>query len=258
MFVVLSKILFFLIQPFTWVIALLIYSFYAKSPKRRKKLRLTCLILLLFFGNNFIANEVMNLWEVSPKLIKDLPKQPYDVGIVLTGVTNSGKKPYDRVHFNKGADRVTQTVQLYKLKKIKKILVTGGTGRLTGVIRQEAPLLKKVLIDCGVDKNDIMIEPNSRNTYENALFSTDTLKKLYPEEKTKYLLITSAFHMRRSVACFKKQGLNVTPYSVDYYTSERKWTPDQWLIPQAGAFFRWKVLLKEWVGYIVYDMTGRI
>ena len=211
---------------------------------------------MLFFGNNFIANEVMNLWETSPTLISELPKEPYDVGIILTGVTNSGKEPYDRVFFNKGADRVMHAVQLYKLGKLKRILVTGGNGRITGVIRKEAPLLKKVLIDCGVPANKILIESKSRNTYENALFTSDTLKKLYP--KGKFLLITSAFHMRRSKACFDKQNLPVTTYSVDYYSSERKWTPDEWLIPQAGAFLRWNVLFKEWFGYIIYDITGKI
>lgn len=211
---------------------------------------------MLFFGNNFIANETMNLWEVRPVLIKNLPKEPFDVAIILTGVTNSGKEPYDRVHFNKGADRVTHAVQLYKLGKIKRILVSGGTGRLTGVIKQEAPLLRKVLIDCGVNEKDIMIESRSRNTYENALHSSDTLKKLY--KNGRFLLITSAFHMRRSQACFKKQNLEVTPYSVDYYSTERKWTPDEWLIPKAGAFLRWNVLLKEWIGYTAYALTGKL
>ncbi len=198
----------------------------------------------------------MLLWEVQPTELKSIKNEHYDVAIILTGVTNSGKEPYDRVFFNKGADRVTHTVQLYKLGKVDKILVTGGNGRLTGVIRKEAPLLKQVLIDCGVPDKDIMIESESRNTYENALFSSDTLRKKYPNGK--FLLVTSAFHMRRSLACFEKQNFKVTPYSVDFYSTERKWTPDEWLIPKVGAFLKWGVILKEWIGYIAYDLTGKI
>lgn len=198
---------------------------------------------------------MMMLWETDPIEIKNLPKQAYDVGIILTGVTNNDKAPYDRVFFNKGADRVTHTVQLYKLKKIKKILVSGGSGKLIGTIRKEAVMLEKVLLDCGVPQKDIMIESNSRNTYENAKFSTDTLNQLYP--KGNFLLITSAFHMPRSLACFEQQGLKVDPYPVDYYSTERKWTPDQWLIPNVGGFYKWSILLKEWTGFIAYKLTGK-
>src|SRR5690606_14661246 len=156
----------------------------------------------------------------------------------------------DRVYFQKGADRLLHTVQLYKLGKIKNILITGGSGLVIG--RQtaaEADQLKSVFLYCGIPEKDILIENQSRNTRENALFTRRTIDSL--RLPGKFLMITSAFHMRRAEGCFKKVDLDVDIFPVDYYTKKRKFTPNILLIPSEGAMGKWATLIHEVTGYLV-------
>src|SRR5262245_8006576 len=120
MFFILSKTIDFLAMPFTWVIVLVVASALVRNSKLKQRLLWTAVVLLVFFSNNFIANEAMHAWEIDTV--------PYDkvthheLAIVLTGATLPDRFPRDRVYFSRGADRVTHTVQLYKLGKISRIL----------------------------------------------------------------------------------------------------------------------------------------
>ncbi len=120
MFFILSKTLSFLVMPFTMVCLLVLASLLIKNKRWKKLCFWTGLVLMFFFSNDFIANEMMRAWEVKTTAYSDM--QPRALGIVLTGVTMSDLRPDDRVYFHRGADRVTHTVQLYKLGLIAKIL----------------------------------------------------------------------------------------------------------------------------------------
>src|SRR5690606_15922352 len=105
MFFYLSQFLSFLVMPLTLVILLFLSGMIFSH--RRVVLWLG-FALLLFFSNLFLANYVMYLWEPEYKGIDDLPE--FEIGIVLTGVTNLNKTAHDRTFFNKGADRATHAV----------------------------------------------------------------------------------------------------------------------------------------------------
>ena len=106
----------------------MIVSLVLRNARWKKRLFWCSFALLLFFSNEFIANEVMRAWEIDATPYATM-QEPYTWGIVLTGVTNNDQEPADRVYFSHGADRVTHTVELYKKGLIKKILITGGEGR---------------------------------------------------------------------------------------------------------------------------------
>src|SRR6185295_19056991 len=110
------------------------------------------------------------------------------------------------VYFGRGADRVTHTVQLYKLGLIQQILVSGGSGLLVREEEPEANKFKRAMVMMGVPDSVIMLENQTRNTYESAVAVRPMLDSLHMEAKD-CLLITSAFHMRRSLACYRKAGL---------------------------------------------------
>lgn len=253
MFFILSKTLYYISMPLVWISVLLLAAVISRNQQKRKKMLGGAFILVIFFSNNFIANEMMLLWEKEPSSIESLPV--YETGIVLTGITNTYKQSEDRVFFQKGADRLLHAVQLYKLGKIKTILISGGSGTIVGTASQpEADQLKSVFLYCGVAEKDIIIENKSRNTRENALFTKHTMDSL--DVKGKYLLITSAFHMRRAEGCFQKAGLHPDTFPVDFYTINRRFTPDHILIPAESALFKWSVLIHEMVGYMVYKLLG--
>ena len=251
MFFYLSKTLYFLAMPVTLIIvALLLSAFYQKY---RKQLFWLGMGLFFLFTNLFLGNALIRWWEDKPVAIDSLPK--YGVGIVLGGIT-SDKEPRDRVHTSGAADRILHAVQLYRLGKIDKILVSGGTGKIIADEVKEATLLKRLLLLSQVPEEDILIEDNSRNTHENALFSQRILREKAPDQS--YLLITSAFHMPRAKACFDKVGLEVDTFSVDFRSDEHKFTPDVLFIPSSAAIGNWEIIIREILGMAAYKVSGYI
>jgi uncharacterized SAM-binding protein YcdF (DUF218 family) len=254
MFFALSKILNFLTNPLVFVFGFFLLAIFLKKPAWKKRCFWIAFSLLIFFSNDFIANEMMRAWEIPVTPYAEIKKK-YDWGIVLTGVTYNDKQPDDRVYFQHGADRVVHTVELYKMGIIKKIMISGGTGRLITVERKEADDLFKAMKLMGVPEQDMAIENESRNTYESAV---NVKKILQDEPDGEYLLITSAFHLRRSAACFRKAGFEVDIFSTDFYTHPRYFTPDVFLIPRAEAIMVWQKLFKEWTGMGAYKVAGYI
>lgn len=253
MFFLLSKTLFYLLMPMTWIVGLLVAAVWVGNERRRKRLIVAATILLFVFGNNFLVNEAFSAWEIPATPIAKLPGT-YDVGIVLTGITNIEQTPRDRVYFNKGADRLLHALQLYRMGKIRHILITGGSGNVVGSQESEAEELASVLRLCGVPKRAITLENKARNTRENALFSAAILRQQFTNKS--YLLITSAFHMRRAEGCFTQARVPVTVFSTDFYTQPRKFTPDRLLIPSESALSKWYVLCHEILGYVMYRVMG--
>lgn len=240
-------------MPLIWIVILLTYSLITKNPSRRKRSIIVTLSLVLFFGNEFIINEIFSVWEKKPIPMNEVPDS--QMAIVLTGVTNTEKESSeDKVFFQKGADRVLHTVQLYKAGKIKKIIISGGSGKIfeKGIIESEQ--LKKVFLYCGVPDSIMIIENESRNTRENAMYSKKILDSLQTKEEP--LLVTSAFHMRRSEGCFEKVGVKTRIYPVDIYTHDRSFKLNKLIIPSESAFSKWALLIHEVLGYIVYKLVG--
>jgi uncharacterized SAM-binding protein YcdF (DUF218 family) len=234
---------------------LFIVSVVIRNLKWKKRLFWTAFGMLIFFSNEFIANEAMRAWEIPTRPFHNMPK--FKLGIVLTGATISGLQPDDRVYFHRGADRVTHTVQLYKLGLIEKILISGGSGKLVGEAEPEANKFKKVMMLMEVPEEDILIENETRNTAESAIEVRKILDQLgyRPQD---CLLITSAFHMRRSLAVYEKAGLALQSFSTDFYAHHRSFYLDVLIIPQLEAIGKWHKLAKEWVGMAAYKLAGYI
>jgi len=245
MFYIASKLLTFLIKPIIWVLILLICSLIFKS-KRKKILYITFFSFYLF-TNSFIADSCSRLWEI-PRFH---PTETYDVGIVLGGIAD-----YDKItkahNFNKHADRIIDTQQLYHQGKIKKILISGGNGVLFNDGYIEANAMRDYLLLNQIPSEDILIENTSRNTKENAFNSAKILKKEYPNGKI--LLITSANHMRRAQFCFEKANIKTTAFPTDCTTSYTNFSIEYLFLPRVDAFEVWEDLIHEWIGYIVYKI----
>ena len=235
------------------VISWLVSIFISKSPWK-KRLRNIALILLLVCSNGFITNTLLKWWEIPPTPLSNLPKSENSVAVVLTGVTHKSKLPHDRVYFYEGADRVLHTVKMYHLGKIKKIIISGGSGRLIRNQIKEAPQLAEIFEMCGVNSEDLIIEDQSRNTRESALAVAKIVERVGP--KGDIYLVTSAFHMRRSQACFNKVGLSVIPFSTDFKTSDEPPSVTSLIVPSPGAIFKWHILIKELLGIIAYWFAG--
>lgn len=255
MFFYLSKLIAFLFLPFTQMCIWFILAISLNNKPIRKKFFILGLVYLFFFSNRFIINEVLLLWEAPPTPYENITEDYY-AGIVMGGVTNSEKTPRDRVYFSKGADRITHAFQLYRLGKIRKIMVSGGSSKLKDFKYKEADNLYNFLLLCGVDTADIILENKARNTYENALYSSQILEKEYPGNR--HLVITSGFHLKRSLLCFRKLGMDVDGFSTDFYTKDHTFSLDMLLIPDPSAFRDWHMLIHEFLGLVSYKIAGYI
>ena len=252
MFFILSKFFLFLLSPFTWLLISIGLYLFVKNRRWKKRFMWSTLIIFFFFSNGFIVNRFVSLWEIEGSNIEDL--QQYENGIVLSGMFEYNND-LNRLSARRGADRIWQAIQLYKKQKIKKIVISGDSGYVLKEGLHEANQLKQDLISMGIPENDIIIENKSRNTHENAFYTGQLFEK-NGFSKSNNLLITSSMHMRRAQACFEKQGIPCTPFTTDHYAIHSESISITEFIPSQNAFVMWDKLIKEWVGYTVYNLMG--
>ena len=255
MFFILSKTLDFLIMPLSWVIILMLLTLFVKKTSLKKRFLIAAISFCFVFGNSFIVDEAIRLWEV-PAINLNKNEQ-FDFGIVLSGMT-VWDAHFKRINFNGNVDRLLQTLPLHKNGQIKNLLISGGDGSLTQSQEKEALLLKNYLTEIAYPTTHLYLESNSKNTFENAKFSaqflTDSLK--IDLKKSNILLITSSMHMRRSISIFKKQGFNCKAFVTNRISGPRKYEFDHLFLPKTEAFNAWKTLLHEVIGYITYYLMG--
>lgn len=254
MFFYLSKLLAFLFSPLVWVFIILIYSFKTKIEGRAKKLRIVAVIVLYLFSNSFLVDECFRAWEpVTPDY--DLMTTKYDGAIVLGGIGSIDLR-LKKINFGPSGDRLFQVLPLYYQGRIGKIVFTGGSGSIEFPEKKEGIYVKKYLKSIHFPDSALIVEGESKNTYENAIFTKKILDSLKISDGN-FLLVTSGYHMPRSLAIFKKAGYkNITPYVTNRSSGPRRFTFDHLFIPNPGALFAIELLIHEWVGFITYKLRG--
>jgi uncharacterized SAM-binding protein YcdF (DUF218 family) len=253
MFFFFSKVLTFLVSPMVWFFALFIWALRTKDERKKKKLFICSVSIIYICSNSFFVDELARAWE---PVTEDtyMTSEKYDVAIVLGGIGSIDERQ-KRFDFGAGGDRLFQALELYHRGRLKQIMFTGGSGSIRYPDHKEGAYVKKYLQTIHVPDSALIIENESKNTYENAVFSKKILDSL--QFKGSILLITSAFHMPRALATFKKAGYtNVTPYITNRMSGPRRFDWDFCLLPNAEALSNLNLLIHEWIGYMVYKMKG--
>ncbi len=255
MFFIISKILSVFFTPFIWIFFLLVISVFIKNAKKSRRLVVISVILLYVFSNSFLVDEVMRWWETPICKMSEIDST-YEAGIILGGgiVTIDTKK--DRLNFDNNVDRFMQALYLYKKGRIKKFMISSGSGSLLYPDMLESSLLKRYMTEIGIPDSAIVIDSLSHNTRENAKLSSEILKKKFPHGN--YLLITSAMHMRRAMGCFEKEGIIPVPFSTNKCVGDRRYDFSYLFVPDIGCFYKWSALSHEILGYITYIVMGYI
>ena len=252
MFFLLSKVLDFLLLPTVWLLVLLIMALLARPTLRRRWL-FVALVLTLVSTNSFLVNELLLAWERPPVALAVLPRHA-DAAVLLTGITDVNKSPHDRAYLGPGADRLTHSLWLYRAGRVRCILISGGSGAVQAKAHTEAQDLATLLRLAGVPNSAIILEEKSRNTRENALFTQQVIAAR-PELDT-LILVTSAFHVRRAEGCFAKVGLHPIAFPAGFRSTDRRTTPDFWLVPNPEALVNFSLLTHEVTGWLTYKMLG--
>lgn len=206
---------------------------------------------------------VFGLFPLGKVLIEPLEDRfpPWDAGrgapdgiVVLGGAIDP---EFVSVHgasgLNEAAERITVIAQLARKYPSARILYSGGNGSLMPRGGSEAQIAGAMFETFGVPASRLILEDQSRNTAENAEFSR---RLAAPKPGERWLLVTSAYHMPRSIGAFRKAGFLVEAYPVDYRTAG---AADLW-IPfdsVAAGLRRTDTATREWVGLLAYWLTGR-
>jgi len=217
----------FLTPPGIFIIPIMLSGMWLLFREKSKVGALNIIIAILMW--------ILSISPVSDALLESLesnfslPKNPQgDVIILLAGSTNY--KAPDLSGIGAPSDYyLSRIVTAIRLQKILNIPIIVSGDKILKSNDVVIPITKRFLADLGVPADKIIIENSSRNTYENASMSAEILKRRYPGEK--HLVITSAFHLRRAMGCFRKTGLEVEGFSTDFYSKNRQYTPDKFIIP---------------------------
>jgi len=170
--------------------------------------------------------------------------------IALGGVIPNEDFNHERgIQLGSSAERVVEPARLYR-KCPNFELVFSSFGKELGEDPGESELARELWIDLGVPRESILIENESTNTRENAL-RTGALLGL----KDKWLLVTSASHMKRALSSFEKVGLNVEAVPVDYLFSE---PPALWSFSPVEGISLWRTISHEYFGMLYYKLRGWI
>jgi uncharacterized SAM-binding protein YcdF (DUF218 family) len=256
MFFILAKILGFFAVPSNILVSLglagilLMATRFARAGRR---LAVSSMILIALFGLSPLGNAIiLPLEERFP---------PWDASrgaptgiVVLGGALDTVVSPArGEVALNEAAERMTAVAELARRFPDARIVFTGGSGRIIYDGAPEADLAARLFESFGIAKQRILLEDKSRDTDENARYTRDLVQ---PKPSERWMIVTSAHHMPRSVGVFRAAGFPVEAFPVDYRTRGAI----DLLRPFAtlgDGLRRTDTATREWVGLVMYRLAGR-
>ena len=240
----LHKILPFFLSPLGVSLSLLILFFFY----RKKLFVFLSLIILLISSNPLVANYLtMRLEEpYYPIPVQNIKK--HDFVVVLSGMIHQvGNKNFKKYEWG-DPDRFYAGIELIKNKKASNLIFTAGQLPWTENWKPEGYILKDKAVNMGIPEEKILVTDKVKNTYEESV----AVLKLVPKN-TSIILVTSTFHMKRSKYLFEKQGLNITPFPVDFKISSSNFTFLD-LIPSVSSLQKTSTFIRENIGRLYYEI----
>lgn len=257
MFFVLSKIGGFFTLPSNAIALLCVVGaalWLTRWARAGARLMAAGIVLLLVFGFSPVGNLL--LLPLTERFPAWNPVGPDPVGIIVLGGAVEAESSAARgvLELNSAGERMIAMVQLAQRYPAARVVFTGGSAALVLGENSEAPFAGRMLDDFGIARDRVTLEATSRTTDENAEL---TRKLMAPGPGERWLLVTSAFHMPRSMGAFRAAGFDVEAYPVDWRS--RGWSDG--LMPfdtLAAGLGRSDTAVHEWVGLFSYWLTGRI
>ena len=255
MFFYLSKIVGFFALPSNFLItlgivgALLLWTRYRRAGRR---LLLASVLLTTIAGLSPLGNLLMLPLEERFPPWDEARGEPE--GIIVLGGAIGPELSIARkeVSLNESAERLTIVAVLARKYPRARIIYSGGNGGLLIHEGNEAEFALELFRSFGIDSGRMVAEDRSRNTIENALFSKQIAN---PKPGERWLLVTSAYHMPRSIGAFREAGFEIEAYPVDFRT---RGAVDS-LVPfgtVADGLRRIDTAAREWVGLAAYWLSG--
>jgi uncharacterized SAM-binding protein YcdF (DUF218 family) len=257
LFFFLSKTVGYLLLPSNFLIgiglvgAVLLATRFARAGR---KLMVLSILLLAIAGFSPLGNAL--LYPLEQRFPPwDATRGAPDGIIVLGGSVDADlSAAHGTAVVRLAADRILAAAALARRYPNARLVFTGGSANLISNDAREADYAAALFESLGVDKARLMMERRSRNTQENAEFSKALVT---PKRGERWLLVTSAFHMPRSIGLFRKAGFDVEAYPVDWRVGSRADLLSFSVIANEGLG-RTDLGLREWIGLWAYWLTGKI
>jgi uncharacterized SAM-binding protein YcdF (DUF218 family) len=252
-----AKVINYLLEPLYilsfFLIVLIILLLFTNLKKPTIFCAKFLLIVFLFFGytpfSNFLLNKIEDFIKTSKYPVQQL------TGVIILGGSfdlELESKERNEVQLNSSAERLTKALEIYRKNSRLLILFSGASNKVKPIGWSESDMAKRFFLEQGVRVDNLIFENQSRNTFENIIYSKDIIKN----NKGVWGLITSASHMPRSYFAFKKQGLILEPISADYRTGT---SSIFWInFDIKKGLENWNIILHEVVGIFYYKITGKI
>jgi len=219
-----------------------------------RKLLVAAILLLAVCGFTPLGNLL--LYPLESRFPPWDPARGAPDGIIVLGgaIQTDASEVHGETVFNASAGRMISAAELAHRYPNARILFSGGNASLVGDdSRKEADFVAAMFEGLGISKDRLTLERLSRNTFENAEFSKALAS---PKAGERWLLVTSAFHMPRSVEIFRKAGFAVEPYPTDWRLAGRadltRFTPFS-----VDGLRHTDLALREWMGLLAYWITGK-
>ena len=255
LFFYLSKKLWVLLSPDNLFLILLLSSLLLILLKYTRA-GLT-LLTLLGIGLLFLSIFSVGNWMLYPleSRYPTNPQLPARVdGIIVLGgsIIPAMSKEWGQLETWGSHERLSSFLELARRYPTARLVFTGGNNSLDPDHPTEAEFARVHFLNMGINESRLLIENRARNTAENASL-TKLLVKPQPDQN--WVLITTAFHMPRSIGVFCKQGWKVIPYPVDHDTLPSKlYTPGFNLLDNANTLVS---ATHEWIGLLAYYLSGK-
>jgi uncharacterized SAM-binding protein YcdF (DUF218 family) len=220
-----------------------------------RRLLIAAVVLLAICGFSPLGN-----WLLYP-LEQRFP--PWDAargvpdGIIVLGgsIDPELSVAHGRAALTNAADRLIAAAALARRYPNARIVFSGGNANLVSDdTAKEADYALSVFESLGIPRERLTMERRSRNTQENAEFSKVLV---HPKDGERWLLVTSAYHMPRSVGLFRKAGFAVEPYPVDWRVGEA-WDLLKFTPVAVDGLERTDIAMREWIGLTAYRASGKI
>jgi uncharacterized SAM-binding protein YcdF (DUF218 family) len=256
MFFVLSKVLGFFALPSNAILALGVVGLVlmrTRFARAGRGFAAASIILFGVFGLSPLGKALIEPLEDRFPRWDDSRGTPDGIVVLGGAIDPEFVTARGAPDLNEAAERVTVIAELARKYPSARILYSGGSGRLIFRGGTEAEFGAALIETFGVAKGRVILENRSRNTAENAVFSRQLAA---PQPGERWLLVTSGYHMPRSIGAFRKAGFEVEAYPVDYRTRG----PEDFVIPfddVASGLRRTDTAGREWIGLAAYWLTGR-
>lgn len=255
MFFVLSKIFWVLARPLNFLFLCMVAgALFSRLGWRRFGRGLFAVAALCFALIGFTQLPDLIIHEMETAIPSRMPEGP-PAGIIVLGggLGANNQTTVTGYHLQEASDRMITGIVLKRRFPQARLIYSGGTPALTGGGRPETDAASALAADLFGPDLDIQFESRSLNTWQNAEYTAQLLGE---ERSRPFLLVTSGFHMRRALGCFRRAGVNVYPVPTDFRADEI--SPPFLSGDMAGQFLKLNLAVKELFGLLSYRLTGRI